>query len=240
MNLSSVLLTALSLLLLLPPPTAVLAALGQSRSRPAASCRSWCAVKSRKRRDTATRAPRTICKAMYKGAEVSQMREGISYCLRTVLDCCWVALRLLAPIRLHPSACTRLGLIAALGYSAALHSGTWLAALQSNPDRDCVEVRLGCFTATHTLPERGSSSSRAFAVSCVCSPSSRLIFLVAVAATNGSSPLLLLTPSPTPSLNGCVSDSCKHMSTRQQQAPPFSRSAVQSRLLHLACCFNQQ
>jgi hypothetical protein len=54
-------LTALSLLLLLPP-TAVFAALGQSRSRPADSCRSWWAVKSKKRRETATRAPRTICK----------------------------------------------------------------------------------------------------------------------------------------------------------------------------------
>lgn len=59
-----------------------------------------------------------------------------------------------------------------------------------------------------TFAERGSSSTRALADSCVCSPSSRLIFFDAVAATNGSSPLVLLTPSPSPRRSGCVSESC--------------------------------
>lgn len=55
-------LTAFSLLLLLrSPPTAALAARGQSRSSPAVSCRSWWAVKSRKRRDRRTAPVRFIC-----------------------------------------------------------------------------------------------------------------------------------------------------------------------------------
>lgn len=75
-------LTAFSLLLRLPP-TAVLAAFGQSKSSPAVTCKSWCAVKSRKRLDTATLALRTICTSDTTARQQCAVGEATSTPWRT-------------------------------------------------------------------------------------------------------------------------------------------------------------